>query len=135
MTDWVRLEGLDAPEVIWPGVITASQPYGRAAGDSVRNLIKGKTVGVEWFGYDKLNRPLVRLTLQDGRDLADVILRKGWAWYERNDLDAVTRRRYQRSRNYARERHLGLWADPAAVSPDHWHATHQPNVKPVLNPR
>ena len=58
---WVRLYGVDAPEVRFPGVIPFDQPYGRAAADSVRQLIKGQTVLVKYRYSDVYKRPVCEI--------------------------------------------------------------------------
>ena len=125
VTEWVRIEGVDCPEILWPGHITASQPMGEAVGDSVRELIKGRKVEMKTYGKDIYGRTLAQITI-DGRDLAEIILERGWGVYIRNDLDKFTRRKYQRLRDYARRNKLGIWADPGMVTPAEWRRTHRP---------
>lgn len=125
ITESVRIEGVDCPEIIWPGHITESQPLGVAVGDSVRALIKGKKVVMETFGQDQYGRTLARISIE-GRDLAEVLLSRGWGWYIENDLDKKTRRKYQRLRDAAKKKQMGVWSDPGAVSPKTWRKTHRP---------
>lgn len=121
----VRIEGVGTPELYWPGVITKAQPLGREVGDSVRWMIKGKPVSLDTFGRDQYGRLLCRIRLEDGRDLAEIILSKGWGWYSKNDLDKPTRRRYQHIRNKAKNKKLGVHL---AGGPDdnEWRKTHKP---------
>lgn len=125
--EWLRIQGVDCPELYWPGHTTRTQPFARAIGDSVRSLIKGKTVEFSSYGRDVYGRLLVKITLPDGRDLADVILRKGWGVYIRNDLEEKQRRRYQRSRDYAKKRELVIWSDPERIDPEDWREKYRAN--------
>ena len=123
---WVRIEGVGTPELYWPGHITETQPLGREVADSVRWLIKGQRVTLDLYGVDQYGRKLARITLLDGRDLAEVILSRGWGWYQRNDLPVKTKRRYQRIRDKARDATLGVHGIPGMVTDKVWRQTHRP---------
>ena len=128
--EWVRLEGVNCPEII-SNRINKEQAFGRAIGDSVRLLLKGKTVAMKTYGKDKYGRTLVTLTVS-GRDLGEYLLEKGWAWYyKKNDLDRDTRLKYRKLRDYAKRHRLGLWVnedsdDPLehAIDPSEFSAKH-----------
>jgi len=122
----VRIEGIDTPEELWPGKWPA-QPWAYQVEDSVRALIHTKTVTLETFGVDQYGRTLARIYL-DGRDVAEIILRNGWAHYERNDLDKKTRRKYQRLRDYAKENKIGIWSDANVIAPKNWRKMKHPKI-------
>lgn len=121
-TEWVRLVGVDCPEVI-SNHITANQEFGVAVGDSVRALLKGRAVTMRTFGKDKYGRTLAQITV-NGRDLAEFLLAKGWAWYLSPPLDKATRKAYQKARDYAKRNKLGLWANPKPVKPSEFRKAH-----------
>lgn len=68
-----RLHGVDAPE--------GDQPYGREARQVLRGLVDGREVGVEVAYYDQHGRAVVDLSLPDGRDLGQVLVGAGAAWW------------------------------------------------------
>lgn len=124
---WVRLYGVDAPEVRFPGVIPFDQPYGRAAGDSVRQLIKGQTVFVQYRYTDVYNRPVCEIFFAvknpeeatDTLDLAQHIVSKGWAWYRTEQKNTKGNSLMKKIQAYAKEQKVGLWGEKGrAVRPD-----------------
>jgi len=123
--DQIRIEGVDCPEIIWPGHISATQPFGREVGDSVRAIVKGKTVMLETHGKDRYGRTLAKVILPDGQDLALIILSRGWGVYLRNDLKLSDRRKYQRARDKAKKAGIVIWSDPNRIDPAEWRKTHR----------
>jgi len=109
---WVRLWGTDCPEII-SNHITADQDFGRAAGNLVREMIKGKTVMVDSVRTDLYGRTVARITLEGGQDLTQVVIFNGWGWWFNNsrissgELDIL--KDLQRK---AQESKSGLWALP-----------------------
>lgn len=109
-----RIAFIDFPEIAWPRIPT-TQPYGRALGDSVRAMIKGKVLKYEILGYDKYERAIIDCKL-NGKDLQLIFLEKGWCWLipkkrgEKDDLGVIRRRKYQRAQSKAKDKKLGLWA-------------------------
>ena len=114
---WVRLYGVDAPEVRFPGVIPFDQPYGRAAADSVRQLIKGQTVLVKYRYSDVYKRPVCEIFFTvknpepttDTLDLAQYIVLKGWAWYREERKNTKGNNLLKNIQAYAKEQKAGLW--------------------------
>lgn len=115
VTEWVRIMGIDCPEVI-SNHITANQAFGVAIGDSIRALIKGKPVTMKTYGKDRYHRTLAQVFV-NGRDIAEIILERGWAWYYTSGLDSATRRKYQRLRDYAKKNKYGIWSKPNPMKP------------------
>jgi micrococcal nuclease len=116
MADFVRIAGVDAPEIYWgPG--TKEQDFGRAIGDSVRLALKGRSVTYAFLGMDELKRPLV-IVYVDGKDFAETLLSKGWAWsYGTKKLPTAVNKRYKSLMNEAKKKKLGLWKGKAPVKP------------------
>ena len=75
---WVRIAGIDAPEVFAPGY-SSDQPFGREAGDAMRAELKGKSLEIDITGTDYWNRRLGNVYL-DGVSVAIMAVRNGWAW-------------------------------------------------------
>lgn len=103
-----RLAGIDAPE--------REQPWGPEARDLLRSLVLGREVWVAADSRDHYGRLIVRLTLDDGRDVARVMVAEGAAWwyveYARDDLTLA------RAEADARRGRRGLWAaDPPPQAP------------------
>ncbi len=115
VTEWVRIMGIDCPEVI-SNHIKANQAFGVAIGDSIRALIKGKPVTMKTYGKDRYHRTLAQVFV-NGRDIAEIILEHGWAWYYTSDLDKDTRKKYQKLRDYAKKNKYGIWSVPNPVKP------------------
>ena len=124
---WLRLYGVDAPEVRFPGVIPFDQPYGRAAADSVRQLIKGQTVFVKYRYTDVYKRPVCEIFFTaktpepavDTLDLAQHIVLKGWAWYRDEHKNTKGNAHLKKIQAYAKEQKVGLWGlTGRAVRPD-----------------
>ncbi len=77
----VRLEGIDAPEIAqrcgrW---LFGTWPCGKAAGDALERLVRGKTVSCESRGLDKYGRTL-GVCFVAGRDINAEMVRAGYAW-------------------------------------------------------
>jgi len=124
---WVRLYGVDAPEVRFPGLIPFDQPYGRAAADSVRQLIKGQTVMVKYRYSDVYKRPVCEIFFTvknpeqttDTLDLAQYIVSKGWAWYRTEQKNTKGNSLMKKIQAFAKGQKIGLWGEKGrAVRPE-----------------
>lgn len=116
--DYIRLAGLDAPEVSH-GASKPGQPYGPEAGARAAQLIaaEGMKIRVKIEDVDPYGRLVgwVRLRSRGGVWLNELLIEEGWAWwYERYypDLPELGRKQAR-----ARAANLGLWADPNPVPP------------------
>lgn len=119
MPDWIRVAGIDCPEVI-SNKITADQPYGRFVADTLRKMLKGDTIVINFIGFDRLDRPLVTVQWK-GKDLAEVILRNGWAhYYSTRSLPASKRKSYQAARDAAKRAKRGIWSQKEVINPADW---------------
>lgn len=96
----VRLQGIDAPEL--------KQPYGRAAKRYASGLVYGKTVTVTQLGTDRYGRVLGDVTLPDGRNFQEEMLKAGYAWHYKKYNDS---QKFADLENEAHAAGLGLWAD------------------------
>lgn len=117
----VRLVEIDAPE--------SSQAFGQRAKQATSALCFAKTVTVRVKGKDRYDRTLAQILLPDGRNLNRELVATGYAWWYRDyskdksmgQLEAV-----------AKEKRLGLWADPNPVPP--WEFRKTPKEKATPNP-
>lgn len=124
---WIRLFGVDAPEVRFPGVIAFDQPFGRAAADSVRNLIKGRGVFLKYRYTDYYDRPVCQVYFTapgpdmttDTVDLAQHIVLKGWAWHRTERKNTKGNTLLKNIQAYAKGQKVGLWGLPGrAIKPE-----------------
>lgn len=118
-----REEGIDAPEKqnIY---VSAAQPYGQQAADSVRATIRGKTITYTVYGVDRYNRPRVSVYIE-GQPIAEIALARGWAWYySPNKLPSAVKKRYKDLERSAKKKKLGLWASANPVRPSAWRKAH-----------
>jgi micrococcal nuclease len=105
----VRLHGVDAPE--------RGQPFGTRAKEFVDVLAFGRNVTVSRRGVDRYGRTIGDVTLPDGSDLGQELLRAGLAWWFRR---YSAEPRLAALEVAARAAHRGLWADPRPVPPWEW---------------
>lgn len=114
---WVRLAFVDCPEVN-SNHICATQPYGKAVGDSVRTELKGKDVMIKFITMDIYNRYVVRLAL-NGEDYSTSLVRRGMAWVV--NTKELNKEEYSILINYkklALKNRIGLFVNPNAISPE-----------------
>src|SRR5262249_2203785 len=105
----VRLHGIDAPE--------RGQAFGVRAKQVASDLAFGKIVIVHPRGVDRYGRTIAEVTLPDGRDLAQELVRAGYAWwFRRYSADY----RLATLEAQARVERRGLWTDPDPVPPWEW---------------
>jgi endonuclease YncB( thermonuclease family) len=113
---WVRLIGLDAPEVYSPYVL-GTQPFGRESGNFVRDSLKSKTVTVVEYGVDEHHRPLVTIKY-DNNDLTEVLIKNGYAWHFKSPVFSSKYNKHLSSlHSEARKNKIGLWIDKNPISP------------------
>jgi len=110
----VRLQGIDAPE--------KSQAFGQRAKQFTASLASGKTVAVRIKDRDRYGRTVGEVTLPDGRNVNQELVRAGYAWwYRRYSSDP----RLGTLEAEARAAHLGLWADAHPLPPWEWRRSRQ----------
>lgn len=103
---------IEAPEL--------EQPNGYEARKYLYNMILQRRVEVTAMGQTPHGVQVIAST-RDNDDVADVMLRSGFAWY-RNDT--VNELRYRRSERFAQEEGVGIWASPDPVAPWEWRRRH-----------
>lgn len=110
----IRFRRIDAPEI--RGYSVVSQPYGRASGDTLRELIKGKVVLLDTMpgkgsSRDKYERLLADIYTADTVSVQFLMVSKGLAWYAKSDKDP--NQKFNTVLFYAqkaaRAEDLGLW--------------------------
>ena len=103
----VRLFGIDAPEI--------TQEYGLESKEYLMSLIKDKNVIIKGNTYDRYNRLLGTIYVDD-ININEMMVKTGNAWwYEKYDSKNTKVRDLQRN---AKELKLGLWKNVNAVEPD-----------------
>ncbi|MGC2423952.1 MAG: thermonuclease family protein [Nitrospirota bacterium] len=96
----LRLQKIDAPEL--------GQRFGKEAKKYASDLLYNQTVTVREGGVDKYYRLLGELTLPDGRDFSEEMLRAGYAWhYKQYDQS----QKLADLENEAHDAQRGLWVD------------------------
>jgi len=98
----VRLFGIDAPE--------KGQRQGGHATRALRDLIEGQTLTVEPMEYDQYGRMVAQVYLEDGRDLAQVLVAEGWA-----RAATAYSSTYASDMRDAQRNSRGLWASAAGI--------------------
>ncbi|MBK8277067.1 MAG: thermonuclease family protein [Nitrospira sp.] len=106
----IRLSGIDCPE--------KKQAFGQRAKQAASALAFGKEVTVQTHGHDKYRRTIGEVTLPDGMNLNQELVKQGWCWWYRKyaPRDTVL----EQLETDAREGRKGLWADPQPVPPWEW---------------
>jgi len=109
----VRLWGVDAPEM--------DQPFGMGAKMALGELCMGETVHVLVADVDQYKRRVCRVTLPDGRDVGEEMVRTGCAWWARKY--APRDEKLKRLEGAARLEKVGLWNHKNPVNPAAWRHT------------
>ncbi|MEY2699816.1 MAG: hypothetical protein RIQ52_571 [Pseudomonadota bacterium] len=110
----IRLAQIDAPET--------GQAYGERSRDNLAGKVAGQSLRVEVSATDRYGRTVGTLFLGQ-RDINREQLADGMAWVYRQYLKDKSLLEIERS---ARERGLGLWADPHPIPP--WEFRHGPSA-------
>lgn len=128
-TMWVRLIGVDCPEVI-SNYVVANQDFGVETAVHIRQMLKGDTVTIDSVGTDIYNRQLTRVTF-DSIDMTHYLVANGYGWYyysqkmplkERNQLKALQKE--------AQKNKLGLWGmDGEKIKPSDFRKKNKPKKK------
>jgi micrococcal nuclease len=103
----IRLCGIDSPE--------KSQEFGAQAKDFTASLTSGRTVRIETEKNDRYGRALAEVFLHDGRNLNDLILSNGYAWWYQKFSPEDSHRCHLQTR--AKNERLGLWSSSSALPP------------------
>lgn len=107
----VRLIGVDAPEYRpWDGVV---EPYGKRAGDYLREHLSGKRVRLvrDSSDRDRYGRLLRYVYTDDGELVNARLVREGLARAKSYAPDTALQNELWQAQRQAREARKGLWSD------------------------
>ena len=101
----VRLSGIDSPE--------RKQAFSDKSKEALAAKVFDKNIILDESGKDRYGRTLGVLLL-NGRNINREMVAEGWAWqFVRYDKSAELRA----AEDSAKQKRIGLWADPAPVAP------------------
>ncbi len=106
----IRLQGIDCPE--------KGQPYGNNAKQATSSLVFAQVVTLEIHGKDKYGRVLADVSLADGTNVNQELVKEGWCWWYRKYAQEDTM--LENLETEARDARKGLWVDPNPVPPWEW---------------
>ncbi len=112
ITEQVRLQGMDAPEL--------AQPFGDAARTALSQRTLHQSVRVAYIQRDRYDRLLGQVFTADCSDVNHQMLVLGMAWFYKAyacELESTRRSRYELAETQAHEQHLGLWSQSQPVAP------------------
>lgn len=104
----IRLDCIDAPESL--------QEYGKEATKHLADLILGKTVTVVYDKNDRYGR-MLGIIFMDDLEVNLEMVATGNAWHYRQFDKTIA---YCDAERMAREKELGLWANPSPICPQEW---------------
>ncbi len=110
----IRLARIDAPEISHWG--NPAQPFGKEAGDWLREVARGEPVTVQIDTVDKYGRS-VGTVFMGNENLNAMMVEDGYAWvfdYFAQDEQGDELRKLE---TVARENHKGLWIDANPINP------------------
>jgi len=109
----IRLAGIDTPE--------KKQAFGQKAKKFTASLIANRVVEVKPITKDRYGRT-VGYIYCDGEDVNLEIVKAGYAWVYRRYAPKPKSKadKYFKCESQAKNRKLGLWADPHPVPPWEW---------------
>jgi len=116
----IRLASIDAPETSH-GRERPGQPFGQAARKALAGLIAGGTYTLACYERDRYRRHVCDLPLGEGETANRRMVAAGMAW-----ANMQSGGKYMRDpdlpglQDHARDRRLGLWAQPGAIAPWEW---------------
>jgi endonuclease YncB( thermonuclease family) len=112
ITEQVRLQGMDAPEL--------TQPFGDAARTALSQRTLHQSVRVAYTQRDRYDRLLGQVFTADCSDVNHQMLIMGMAWFYKAyacELESTRRSRYESAETRAHEQHLGLWSQSRPLAP------------------
>lgn len=125
-TFWIRLWGVDCPEVR-SNFVTTNQDYGVETGDSMRVMLKGQKVFVDTLYLDLYSRHVAKIKYK-GQDITEYLLKTGKGWYySSKDMSTKTRKKLQQMQSDAESAKVGLWGlEGDKVKPSDFRRSHKP---------
>jgi len=115
----IRLASIDAPETAH-GSSQPGQPFGEASRKNLAEYVAGKTLTVVCFEKDHYDRHICDIPI-NGTTANRLQVEQGYAW-----ANQQAKGKYLRDKSLpeleksARQKKLGLWAEPGAVAPWEW---------------
>ena len=109
----IRLYGVDCPE--------HDQPMSKEIVRFVKKKTLNQTVTIQKISIDKYKRTVANVILADNSNLAELLLRNGWAWHYK---------KYDKNPNWtnleliARKKKIGIWKMTNPVAPWEWRKAH-----------
>ncbi|MEI6747283.1 MAG: thermonuclease family protein [Methylococcaceae bacterium] len=110
----VRLSRIDAPEISHYG--KPAQPYGKEAGDYLREVVKGEKVVVYDEGTDKYGR-MIGTVMMGNENINALMVEDGYAWVYDQYAQDVQGAGLNELESVAREKKKGLWIDANPIYP------------------
>ena len=110
----VRLSRIDAPEISHYG--KPAQPYGKEAGDYLREVVKGENVVVYDEGTDKYGR-MIGTVMMGNENINALMVEDGYAWVYDQYAQDVQGAGLNELESVAREKKKGLWQDANPIEP------------------
>jgi len=115
----IRLASIDAPETAH-GSSQPGQPFGEASRKNLANYVAGKTITITCFEKDRYDRHICDIPV-DGTTANRLQVEQGFAWANQQAKGKFLRdKSLLELEKSARQKKLGLWAEPAAVAPWEW---------------
>lgn len=102
----IRLSEVDCPETL--------QEFGLEAKEFVVNRILNKKVLIQVKEKDRYGRYVAHIIYDDDKNLAEELLKNGWAWHFKRYSDND---RFSKLEKEARSKKLGLFANEKAIPP------------------
>jgi len=115
----IRLASIDAPETAH-GSERPGQPFGEASRKNLAQYVAGKTLTVTCFEKDRYDRHICDIPVE-GTTANRLQVEQGMAW-----ANQQAKGKYLRDKSLpdlekaARQKKLGIWSEPGAVSPWQW---------------
>ena len=110
----VRLSRIDAPEISHYG--KPAQPFGKEAGDYLREVVKGENVVVYIDDVDKYGRT-VGTVMMGNENINALMVEEGLAWVYDDYAQDVQGAGLNELESVAREKKKGLWIDANPIYP------------------
>lgn len=118
----IYLKDIDCPEL--------KQPYGKQAKVATAAYVGNREVIIRALKRNRQGRTSADVVLQDGRNVAQELLREGLAWSRPETSEG---RSLADIEQLARAASKGLWSDPNPVPPWQWKATRKINKRKFSN--
>jgi endonuclease YncB( thermonuclease family) len=115
----IRLASIDAPETAH-GSSQPGQPFGEASRKNLAEYVAGKTLTVVCFEKDHYDRHICDIPV-NGTTANRLQVEQGYAWANQQAKGKFLRdKSLVDLEKTARQKKLGLWAEPGAVAPWEW---------------